>query len=69
MSYADLIVPGSRNNKPSISFIVEHLKSRTKQIMKFKKIVKREIVYIADIMDMLGENFSSQITNSGESAM
>lgn len=30
--YADLIVPGSRNNKVSVDFIVRHMKNMTKEM-------------------------------------
>ena len=32
MRYADLVVPGFRNNKSSVTFIVEHLKTLTRQM-------------------------------------
>lgn len=44
MKYADLIIPGSRNNRVSVDFIVQHIKNIAKH-MVFKEQAKRTKIY------------------------
>ena len=44
ISYADLIIPGSRNNRVSVDFIVQHIKNIAKH-MNFKEQVKKTKIY------------------------
>lgn len=40
ISYADLVIPGSRNNRISVDFIVQHIKNMAKKINLFEKAYK-----------------------------
>lgn len=62
MNYADMIVPGSRNNMVSVQFIVQHLKTKAKQIGVYKKTVKKQIVFDGDVV----ESFEHNILNQGQ---
>ena len=35
IGYADLVIPGSRNNRISVDFIVQHIKNMAKKINIF----------------------------------
>lgn len=49
MNYADIIVPGSRNNTVAISFIVNHLKNMNKQLEVLKAIMNN-MHFFGDIL-------------------
>ncbi len=44
LPYADLIIPGSRNNRVSVDFIVQHIKSLSKHL-NFRDQVKKTKIY------------------------
>ena len=49
ISYADLVIPGQRNNRISVDFIVQHIKNMAKKINIFEKAHKTKVF-------MFGEN-------------
>lgn len=51
MSFADLIVPGSRNNTVAVELIVHELKTQARQIGIYKKTLLKEAVYIGDLIE------------------
>ena len=53
MRYADLVIPGFRNNKTSVTFIVEHLKTLTRQMEFFKSALTTRIYFYGEIIDIL----------------
>lgn len=46
IAYADLVIPGSRNNRISVDFIVQHIKNMAKKINIFEKAAKTKIYLI-----------------------
>lgn len=53
MRYADLVIPGFRNNKTSVTFIVEHMKTLTRQMEFFKSALTTRIYFYGEIIDIL----------------
>lgn len=53
MKYADLVIPGFRNNKTSVTFIVEHLKTLTRQMEFFKSALTTRIYFYGEVIDIL----------------
>ena len=49
IKYADLVIPGFRNNRISVDFIVQHIKNLAKKINLFEKAYKTKLF-------ILGEN-------------
>ena len=43
IGYADLVIPGSRNNRISVDFIVQHIKNMAKKINIFEKASKTKM--------------------------
>lgn len=53
MNFADLIVPGSRNNRVSVNFIVQHLQSQAKHLHVFKETMKIKTAFLDDTIPSL----------------
>ena len=48
IGYADLVIPGSRNNRISVDFIVQHIKNMAKKINIFQKAAKTKVYLIGE---------------------
>ena len=49
--YADLIVPGSRNNKVSVDFIVRHMKNITREIQFYRRAINTKIYFYGEVLE------------------
>jgi uridine kinase len=51
MNYADLIVPGNRDNKIAVDLLIHELKTQAKQIWQYREVVKKDAVFVGDVID------------------
>ena len=49
--YADLIVPGSRNNRVSIDFIVRHMKNMNRESKFYRRAIKTKIYFYGEVLE------------------
>ena len=43
IAYADIVIPGHRNNRISVDFIVQHIKNMAKKMNLFEKASKTRV--------------------------
>lgn len=63
VAYADLVIPGHRNNRISVDFIVQHIKNMAKKINILEK-ASRTRVFLVGETDYYDRNVSLDYKNS-----